>query len=94
MNPAHKLSTLFGVYFSLLALLVLTAAAREIPSGMWSAPLSLAIATAKTALIFIFFMNLRYQRGLIRIFALAGFFWLAIAGVLTFADYFTRNWRM
>ncbi len=42
----------------------------------------------------LFFMQLRYQRGLVRIFALAGFFWLAIAGVLTFADYLTCGWLM
>ena len=44
-------------------------------------------------MILIYFMQLRYQRGLVRIFAFAGFFWVGIAGVLTFADYLTRDWR-
>jgi cytochrome c oxidase subunit 4 len=85
-------STLFRAYAALLVLLVLTAAATQLPQGPWSLPLSLAIATAKMLIVFLFFMQLRYQRGLVRIFAAAGFFWLAIAGVLTFADYLTRDW--
>lgn len=85
-------STLFRAYAALLVLLVLTAAATQLPPGPWSLPLSLAIATAKMLIVFLFFMQLRYQRGLVRIFAAAGFFWLTIAGVLTFADYLTRDW--
>lgn len=87
-------STLFKAYTALMALLALTAAATRLPPGPWALPLSLAIATAKLLLVFLFFMQLRYQRGLVRVFAVAGFFWLAIAGVLTFADYLTRDWLM
>ena len=61
---------------------------------MLKTPTSLVIAAAKTALVFLFFMQLWYQRGLIRIFAAAGFFWLAIIGVLTFCDYLTRGWLL
>ncbi len=85
-------STLFRAYGALMLLLALTAAATFLPKGPWSLPISLTIAVAKTAVVFLFFMQLRYQRGLVRIFAIAGFFWLAIAGVLTFADYLTRDW--
>jgi cytochrome c oxidase subunit 4 len=51
----------------------------------------LGVATAKGALIFFYFMRLRERPGLIRLFALAGFFWLAILMALTFADFFTRG---
>lgn len=87
-------ATLFRAYVALMVLLALTAAATLLPSGPWALPLSLAIAFAKLLLVFLFFMQLRYQRGLVRIFAAAGFFWLAIAGVLTFSDYLTRGWLM
>lgn len=83
-------STLFRAYGALMVLLGLTAAAVYLPAGPWALPISLAIATAKLVIVFWFFMQLRYQRGLVRVAAVAGFFWLAIAGGLTFADYLTR----
>jgi cytochrome c oxidase subunit 4 len=79
-------------YAALMALLVITAVASRVPLGGWKTPLSLIIAAVKMALVFLFFMRLWYQAGLIRIFALAGFFWLAIILALTFADYLTRGW--
>lgn len=89
---ALSLPRLGLVYVSLLALLGLTATATLLPPGPWSTPIALGIATAKGALIFFYFMRLRERPGLIRLFALAGFFWLAILLVLTFADFFTRGW--
>ena len=80
-----------AVYSGLLALLALTVTAALLPPGLWSTPIALGVATAKGALIFIYFMRLRERPGLIRLFALAGFFWLAILMVLTFADFFTRG---
>ncbi len=87
-------SSILGTYGALMVLLVLTALATKLPAGPWATATSLTIAFAKLALIFLFFMQLRYQRGLVRIFAIAGFFWLAIGGVLTFSDYLTRDWRL
>jgi cytochrome c oxidase subunit 4 len=79
-------------YAALMVLLGLTAVTGRASLGAWNTPLSLAIATAKMLLVLLFFMQLWWQRGLVRVFAAAGFFWLAIAGVLTFADYLTRGW--
>jgi cytochrome c oxidase subunit 4 len=90
--PATSRITLFAVYGGLLALLALTALAAQLPAGPWSLPIALAIAFAKLGLIFYFFMHLRQHRGFVRIFAVTGFFWLAIIGTLTFADYLTRGW--
>lgn len=90
--PTH--TALFVVFAALLVLLALTAAATRLPPGPWSLPIALGIATAKAALIFLYFMRLRYQRAMVRIFAVAGFFWLAVAGALTFADYLTRGWML
>jgi caa(3)-type oxidase subunit IV len=44
----------------------------------------------KLALIFYYFMQLRQHRGFVRVFAIAGFFWLGLAMTLTFSDYLTR----
>jgi cytochrome c oxidase subunit 4 len=85
---------LAGVYLTLLALLVLTATATLLPPGFWSAPISLGIASAKSILIFVYFMRLRERSGLIRLFALVGVFWLAILMGLTLVDFLTRNWPL
>ena len=81
-------------YAALTALLALTAVVAKAPFGAFKTPVSLLIAALKTALVFLFFMQLWYQRGLIRLFAIAGFFWLGIVGVLTFCDYMTRGWLL
>jgi cytochrome c oxidase subunit 4 len=87
-NPA--LRPLFGTFAALIVLLAITVGATALPTGWWSTPLGLAVAVAKATLIFIFFMRLRSQVPLVRIFALVGFFFLAVMLVLTLADYFTR----
>lgn len=89
-HPTHRVY--FAAYGALMVLLVVTAVASKLPLGAWGAPVSLAIAAAKMLLVFLFFMELWYQRGLIRVFAAAGFFWLAIIAVLTACDYLTRGW--
>lgn len=89
---APPVPRLVGVYLALLTLLALTATATLLPPGAWSTPISLGIATAKTALIFVWFMRLRDRPGLVRLFALAGFFWLAIFIGLALTDFLTRGW--
>ena len=94
MSPAAPIrrSVLVRVYLGLLGLLALTAISARLVAGPWSLPLGMAVAAAKLVLIFLFFMGLRTHRGMIRIFAAAGFFWLGIAWLLTFSDYLTRTW--
>lgn len=88
---AHRTIYLI-VYGVLLILLTLTAATTRLHLGSWSLPVALLIATAKGVLIFFFFMRLRVHRGLTRIFACAGIFWLGILLTLAFSDYLTRGW--
>jgi cytochrome c oxidase subunit 4 len=92
--PPPSARTYLLNYLTLMVLLLLTALASKAPLGAFKTPASLLIAAAKTSLVFLFFMQLWYQRGLIRIFALAGFFWLAIIAILTFSDYLTRGWLL
>ena len=83
---------LLGTYAALMGLLGLSAWAAYWPVGAtWNLIIALAIAAVKTTLIFLIFMQLKYQQGLVRLFALAGLIWLVLAGLLTFTDYFTRN---
>jgi cytochrome c oxidase subunit 4 len=80
------------VYVALICLLALTAGATAFPTGWWSTPIGLLVASVKIVLISCYFMNLRNQPGLVRIFACAGLFWLTIMIVLTSCDYITRAW--
>ena len=84
------LGTLVRVFAGLLSLLALAALATLVPEP-WSLPFSLAISTIQLTLIFTYFMQLCRQDGMVRVFAVAGFFWLAMGGVLTLADYLTRG---
>lgn len=85
-------SILIASYMALLVLLAASAGGAYLPVGSTAKTLlALGIAALKTGLIFMIFMQLRYQRGLIRVFAIAGFFWLGIIIVLMFSDYLTRS---
>jgi caa(3)-type oxidase subunit IV len=96
MKPSRQavaVGDLVGVFAGLLALLVLSAATAAFPPAAWKTGFGLAVAVAKTALIALVFMKLRTQRGLVRVFAVAGLFWLGIFAGLLFCDYLTRGWR-
>jgi cytochrome c oxidase subunit IV len=85
-------AVLVGSFVALLLLLTASAAAALAPlPPVWKLFVALGVAALKCLLIFTVFMQLKYQRGLVRAFALAGFFWLAIIMTLTFADYLTRG---
>lgn len=83
-----KLVLVFAV---LLAVLATSAVLSRHLQGALGTGVALALAAVKLALIFWFFMRLRTQSGVVRLFAAAGFLWLVIAGVLTCADYLTRS---
>ena len=83
--------TLLLVFLALLGLLAASATASFFLAGPLGAIVGLGLAAAKTTLIFAFFMHLRYQSGLVRLFALAGFFWFALAVTFGLADYLTRR---
>ena len=76
---------------ALLLLLATTTGAAFLPLGSFNASVALAIAACKALLVLIVFMELRRSSGLVRAFAVAGFFWLLILLTLTSADYLTRR---
>ena len=88
------LLTLFGVYGALLLLLVLTAIGAKLPlSGRVHDVMAYGISILKTILIVLIFMEVKYSKGIMRIFASAGLVWLLLLFLLTFCDYVTREWR-
>jgi cytochrome c oxidase subunit 4 len=78
------------VWVSLLTLLALTVGASFLPLGEARLAVSYGIAAAKAALVLWFFMELRSEKGLTRLAALAGFAWIAFLFTIIAADYLTR----
>jgi len=54
--------------------------------------IALMIAIAKTFLVMLFFMHVRYSGRLVWIYVGVGFFWLGILLALTMSDFLTRLW--
>ena len=71
-----EIRTLTMVWLALVGLLALTIGASYLFSGAPSAAAGLGIAAAKAALIYWFFMKLRTEPALIRLFALAILLWI------------------
>jgi cytochrome c oxidase subunit 4 len=80
------------VWVALLILLALTMGAGFADWGPLSTALSFLISAAKTALIAYFYMHIKRERGMTRVFALAGITWLGILFALTLSDYLSRGW--
>jgi cytochrome c oxidase subunit 4 len=74
-----------------MVLLALTVTLAYQPLGALNFVVALAIATAKTALVMVIFMELGKRPGLVRAFAGAGFFWLMILLWLGLVDFVTRS---
>jgi cytochrome c oxidase subunit IV len=81
-----------AVYAALLVLLVVTYLVSKVELGPFNIVVAMIIAVAKTMLIVLFFMHLRWSTQMVRFFAGAALFWLAILFVLTMNDYFSRLW--
>ena len=81
----------FAVFAALCGLLVLTVAAARVDLGLLGVAVAMSIAIAKTLLIVLYFMHIRYASNLTRVFAVAGFVWLAILIGMTLGDYLTRT---
>lgn len=77
-------------WIGLLALLGLTVALSYQPLASFNFPVAMTIATIKAGLVAAIFMELRHRSGIIRAFAAAGFFWLAILLWLGLMDFLTR----
>jgi len=66
--------------------------AEYVDMGPWNIVVALLIAGTKMSLVIYFFMHVKFDDALTRLFAAAGFIWLIILLVLTLSDYYTRDW--
>ncbi|HZP98264.1 MAG TPA: cytochrome C oxidase subunit IV family protein [Reyranella sp.] len=88
MREAYRRVTI--VWVALLALLGSTIGASYLFAGATSVAVSLGIAFAKVALVFWFFMQLRSENGMVRVFAVGAAVWLMLLFGLGTMDYATR----
>jgi cytochrome c oxidase subunit 4 len=80
------------VYLWLWLLLAGTAGAAFVHLGAMNIVIALLIAGIQTALIALYFMQLRQSNHLNWIVAIASLLWLGIMFTLVIGDYATRNW--
>ena len=95
MIEHHKISkrTYYLIFAALLVLMVMTVAARFVNFGATiNVLIALTIAIAKTVLIVLYFMHVRFNERLVQVFVGAAFLWLIILFVLTMGDYVVRDW--
>jgi cytochrome c oxidase subunit IV len=89
-EPEHAPSVYLRVYLVLIALAALTTGIAFINLGLFAAPAALIVAAAKTVLVVLYFMHVRFSSAVTKLFAGAGFFCLLILVVLTLGDVVTR----
>ncbi len=90
-KPSARSYLLTGL--ALLTFLALTITAAYMNLGPLNTIVAMSISVAKSALIVLFFMHLRYSKPIMWVFVAAGFFWLGIMLVLGMSDYMSRGWR-
>lgn len=89
MSPSKTTYAL--VTAALMLLLAATVGAAMADLGRAKEVVNLGIAAIKATLVVLFFMHIRYEQPVMRLFAAAGLFWLAIMISLTLADFLTRT---
>ncbi|MCO6187777.1 cytochrome C oxidase subunit IV family protein [Rhizobium sp. L1K21] len=86
-----KTGVLFSVWVALSALLVATVVASFFLTGIPSLAAGLSIASIKAGLVFWYFMDLRGEKGLVRLSAVVAILWLFIFFLLVAPDYLFRT---
>lgn len=92
MHPVTPARTFVLVWLALSILTVVTYYVSTRDLGPFNVVVALGIAGFKMMLVIWFFMNVRAENPLTKLFVFAGFFWIAILLALTLGDYFSRTW--
>jgi cytochrome c oxidase subunit IV len=92
MHPVTPVRTYVIIWLILTIMTFTTYAVAQIDLGPFNIVIALAIAFFKMSLVIWFFMHVRTDSPLTKLFVFAGFFWIAILLVFTLGDYFSRNW--
>jgi cytochrome c oxidase subunit 4 len=92
MHPITPVRTYVLIWLILTILTFVTFYVSTIPLGPFNIVVALGIAFTKMMLVIWFFMHVRTDNPLTKLFVCAGFFWMAILFVFTLGDYFSRTW--
>ena len=96
MEHAHEhgyhppITLYYKVFGALIILTGITVIVAFQDFGVFNNIVALGIAGVKTTLVVLFFMHVKYESRLTKLFAAAGFFWLAILMAFTLQDTETR----
>ena len=92
MHPVTPVRTYVLIWLTLTILTFVTFYVSTINLGALNIVVALGIAFTKMMLVIWFFMHVRTDNPLTKLFVFAGFFWIAILLALTLGDYFSRTW--
>ncbi len=92
MHPVTPVRTYVFIWLALSILTVVTFEVSKVNLGPFNVVVALAIAAFKMSLVIWFFMHVKTDNPLTKLFVFAGFFWIAILLAMTLGDYYSRTW--
>src|ERR1700678_3592108 len=92
MHPVTPVRTYVLIWLTLTILTFVTFYVSTINLGPFNVVVALAIAAFKMSLVIWFFMHVRTDNPLTKLFVFAGLLCVAILLALTLGDYFSRTW--
>jgi cytochrome c oxidase subunit 4 len=92
MHSVPSVRTYVIIWVILTVLTFVTYEVAQIELGAWNIVVALLIAFFKMTLVILFFMNLKAENPLTKLFACGGFFWMALLLGQFYVDYVSRNW--
>jgi len=91
-HPVVPVRTYVLIWLILLGCTGLTYGVALVDLGPWNIVVALMIAFFKMSLVVLFFMHVKQESRLLKMFVAAGFVWLAILLVFLLSDYLSRGW--
>ena len=92
MHEIPSVKTYVAIWATLTALTFITYTVAKIDMCGFNIVVAMGIAFFKMMLVILFFMNVKAESPLTKLFAGAGFFWLILLLGQFFLDYATRTW--
>jgi cytochrome c oxidase subunit 4 len=93
MHPVTPVRTYVIIWAILICFTFLTwGIAEYVDIGVGNIIVALLIALTKMTLVVLFFMHVKQDEPITKLFVAAGFFWVLILIALTLGDYQSRGW--
>ena len=92
MHSIPSVRTYVTIWAILTIMTFVTYYVAQVELGAWNIVVALLIAFFKMMLVILFFMNVKAESPLTKLFAGAGFFWMVLLLGQFFIDYVSRGW--